>query len=119
MHIYICQLCFGHNLFRLGLGCTPGMIFSHFDLVDGWTPDMAGHWPGLSSSIREVPEEFYLEVKISPVSGRLIIGHISFTHRLSIVRYPAGNQAVITPPDNRPTFRWAWFKHRSFSRIIW
>ena len=60
--------CFGHNPFRLGLGCTPGMIFSHFGVFPGRTPDMAGRWPGLSGSIGEVPEEFQLEVKISPVS---------------------------------------------------
>jgi hypothetical protein len=34
------------------------MIFSHFGLVPGRTPDMAGRLPGLSGSIEEVPEEF-------------------------------------------------------------
>ena len=37
--------------------------FSHFGLVPGRTPDMAGRWPGLSGRIGELPASFNWKLK--------------------------------------------------------
>ena len=66
--------------------------YSHFGVVPGRTPDIAGalrQHQGGAQRVLTRSENFF------GVPYIFIICHISFTHRFSIVRYPAGNQAVI------------------------
>ena len=114
-------VCFGHNPFRLGLGCTPGMILA---ILGGPRPDTIP-WPagglGSQAASGRCPKSFNSKLKFLRFPVLLHNrphNKLSFTHRLSIIRYPAGNRAVIgrcMQPQRRIFWDWTWANIRPMS----